>query len=313
MSEPWNWTETDLLRLITDAVPESIELDYKQSAALDKSEGKKREISKDVSALANSAGGIILYGMVENGHVPTRLDSGSDPNVISKEWLEQVINSNIQRRIDGVRINPIPLTHSAGQVAYVVSVPQSMSAPHMAADKRYYKRFNFESVPMEDYEVRDVSRRSEAPDLEITFRPATPLLVNPIHLNPFISNRSVTPAEYIVIHIFVDERVAVADSFIYPFDRTGVQPVTADGTDTPCHVFTTNHRIPTQMPVFQGTDLLITPRPLELTLPAGDGKYLLAWRMSAPRMPQKFGCVYLSPMLDSRKPTLEPGSRTEPT
>lgn len=32
---------------------------------------------------------------------------------------------------------------------------------------RYYKRFNFQSVPIEDYEVRDVSRRGEAPDLEL--------------------------------------------------------------------------------------------------------------------------------------------------
>jgi hypothetical protein len=38
----------------------------------------------------------------------------------------------------------------------------------MAADNRYYKRYNFQSIPMEDYEVRDLARRAEAPDLRTT-------------------------------------------------------------------------------------------------------------------------------------------------
>ena len=37
----------------------------------------------------------------------------------------------------------------------------------MARDKRYYKRFNFKSEPMEDYEVKDVYNRVSVPQLEI--------------------------------------------------------------------------------------------------------------------------------------------------
>jgi hypothetical protein len=49
----------------------------------------------------------------------------------------------------------------ANQVAYAVDVPQATSrAPHQSKDHRYYKRSNFESKPMEDYEVRDAMRRS---------------------------------------------------------------------------------------------------------------------------------------------------------
>ncbi|MEM7799577.1 MAG: hypothetical protein AAF633_10335, partial [Chloroflexota bacterium] len=33
-------------------------------------------------------------------------------------------------------------------------------------NKRYYKRFNFESVPMEDYEIRDVLNRDSHPRVE---------------------------------------------------------------------------------------------------------------------------------------------------
>lgn len=143
MKRPWEWDEDDLLKLISMSEKESIELDYKACDALAQTDGKKNEISKDISAYANSAGGAIVYGIVENGHVPIRLDVGFDPTLISKEWLEQVINSRIHRRIDGIKINQVELAQSApGKVAYVVYVPQSSRAPHQAADKRFYKRFN---------------------------------------------------------------------------------------------------------------------------------------------------------------------------
>jgi len=136
MKPPWEWEEDNLLDLIKAGIQESIDLDYKRSAALGNTDGKKNEISKDVSAFANSAGGTIVYGMIENKHVPTELDSGYDPKEISKEWLEQVINSRIQRRIDGVRVKQINLrTQSPGRVVYSVHIPQSLRAPHQAADK----------------------------------------------------------------------------------------------------------------------------------------------------------------------------------
>src|SRR5713101_7694041 len=184
MKPAWEWTEWDILALITNQVQESLTLEYKGCEALGRTNGKKKEISKDVSAFANSAGGEIVYGVIENKHVPTAIDVGYDPNDVSKEWIEQVINSNIQRRIDGIRINPVQLTtHAPGKVLYVVSIPQSVRAPHMAADHRFYKRFNFMSVPMEEYEVRDVGRRLESPDLhlqiEARFDQSGSLVLNP--------------------------------------------------------------------------------------------------------------------------------------
>jgi Putative DNA-binding domain len=169
MKEPWEWTEDDILSLILNKVPESTTLDYKACDALAKTEGKKREISKDVSAFANSAGGTIVYGVTENAaHEPENIDAGYDPGDISGEWLEQVINSNIERRISGVIINTIalPKTHP-GKVLYVVYIPESNLAPHMAADDRFYKRFNFQSVAMKEYEVRNLMRQEHYPSREI--------------------------------------------------------------------------------------------------------------------------------------------------
>src|SRR5262245_49653647 len=155
MPDPIDWIEADLQALIANGVTESLVLDYKGAGALlQRSDGVKNEISKDASSFANSAGGTIVYGMTEVGHLPTAID-GIDPAVVTREWLNQVIDSRIQRRIDGLRINQVQL--ASGLVVYVVVIPQSERAPHMASDHRYYKRSNFQSVMMEEYEVRDVS------------------------------------------------------------------------------------------------------------------------------------------------------------
>ncbi len=163
------WKEEDLLALITNAVEESVNLDYKKRESLQKRDGEKKEISKDVSSFANSAGGVIAYGMVENDHKPTALDAGYDPTDVTKEWLEHVIPGTIRPRINGIHINPVALTNNCpGRVAYVVTIPQGRTA-HQASDLRYYKRFNFEAVPMYDHEVRDVMNRLRHPLIEAIF------------------------------------------------------------------------------------------------------------------------------------------------
>src|SRR5258708_2341586 len=123
MKEPNEWDEADLLRLVADGATESLELEFKSCGALEKSNEKKREVSKDVSALANSAGGSLVYGIGERDHAASYLDSGFDPKDISKEWLEQVINSNIHPKIQGLTITPVILRSKPGRVAYVVTVP----------------------------------------------------------------------------------------------------------------------------------------------------------------------------------------------
>lgn len=163
---------TDLQNLITNQVEENLHLDYKAADALTKTEGKKKEISKDISAFANSDGGVIVYGIKEfsdplKKHLPKEIDPLNRGN-ISKEWLEQVINSNIFPRIESLKITPVPLSATSNDVVYVVIVNKSTTA-HQAIDYRYYKRYNFESVPMYDFEVRDIMNRNKSPRIELYF------------------------------------------------------------------------------------------------------------------------------------------------
>lgn len=164
---------SDIENLILNQVEENLHLDYKAADALQKTDSKKKEISKDISAFANSDGGIVIYGVKEfteptKKYLPEKTDP-IDRNIISKEWLEQVINSNVSPRIDGIKITPIPIEIEKDKVILVVEIPKSNTA-HQAGDQRYYKRFNFESVAMYDYEIRDVMNRKKFPKIELSFK-----------------------------------------------------------------------------------------------------------------------------------------------
>lgn len=148
-------TIAELDQFIKNQVQENLHLDYKASSAIDGS--KRPEIAKDVSAFANSDGGMLIYGVIEKNNLPVSKDNGIDHTKYSREWLEQVISSNITPRIDGIHISPIQV--SADRSYFVVKVPKSFRGPHQSSDNKYYKRFNFQSVSMEDYEINDVRSR----------------------------------------------------------------------------------------------------------------------------------------------------------
>ena len=158
------YTYGDIQFLIDNEVEENIYLDYKAEQAL--CPDKIDEITKDVSAFANSDGGIIVYGVGEDKKTHTPLP----PHVISndkvtKEWLEQKI-CLIQPRIDGIRIYPIHHPKEKGYL-YLVKIPRSDRAPHMAKDGKFYKRLNFSCEPMAHYEVKDLFYRHSFARLEI--------------------------------------------------------------------------------------------------------------------------------------------------
>jgi hypothetical protein len=167
---PDMWDEARLQQYITDEIEESLTLEYKAAAALDKKDDKKKQqVTKDVSAMANSAGGILIYGIAEyddkqREHLPEKLDP-VDRTQYSKEWLENII-TNIRPRIDGLVIHSVSLSSGQNDVVYVVEIPQSTTA-HQATSKCYYKRFNFKSEPMYDYEIRDVMGRGQYPKFDL--------------------------------------------------------------------------------------------------------------------------------------------------
>ena len=159
-------TQSEINSLIENQIEESINLDFKAAKALDSNQKKKIEIAKDVSAFANSAGGYIVYGIEEKDHKAFAI-SPIDGNEFTKEWLEQIIQTRIQRKIEGLKIIPVRIDGLIEKSIYIVKIPESSFAPHMTSDKRYYKRYNFESVQMEEYEIRNLLLRKEKTQLQI--------------------------------------------------------------------------------------------------------------------------------------------------
>ena len=153
--------------MIDDKVEEGSYLEYKDAPALD----DKEEITKDVSAFANAAGGTIIYGLREfakpKNHLPEKIDP-VDGVAHSKEWLDQIIGT-IGPKIDGVQIIPVRLGTDDRQTCYVVEIPQGSTA-HQARDCKYYPRYNFRVEPMLDHEIRDVMNRRKHPKLEFKIR-----------------------------------------------------------------------------------------------------------------------------------------------
>ena len=160
------YSETEIQLLIDSQAEESLHLEFKSNGSLEKTDKKKAEIGKDVSAFANSDGGVIVYGMNEVNHVAHNV-TFIDGEIYTKEWLEQVIQTQISPKIPNVEIHPVRYNQEIAKSVYIVKIPSSILSPHMTSDKRYYRRYNFESVPMEDYEVRNLFQRVHKPELEI--------------------------------------------------------------------------------------------------------------------------------------------------
>lgn len=155
-----DFTEQIINDIINSNLEESINIEFKSGGALSKENLVKKEISKDISSFANSDGGLIFYGITEKNHIASSL-TFIDGNIFTKEWLENIIISNIQPKINNLKIIPVRFEQDIKKTIYVVKIPNSALSPHINGDKKYYRRFNFQSVPMEEYEVRNLYLRQK--------------------------------------------------------------------------------------------------------------------------------------------------------
>lgn len=168
MTKQQPWTLKRVEELISGQIEESQTLEYKGAAAIGSQNDKKSEITKDVTAFAHAAGGILIYGITEdkqNKHLPSALEPITDAKY-TKEWLENVITTNTDPPLRDFKITPVRVPGTIPGVIYVIEIPQSNIA-HQAADFRYYKRMNFQATPMYGYEIRDIQNRKTAPKMQL--------------------------------------------------------------------------------------------------------------------------------------------------
>ncbi len=176
MKDVRDWDELDLDLVVKAGQKENTGIDYKASEALNFKDltkltnrkgtlgDKHREdLIRDVGAMANAEGGLIIYGIAERkGGYPDQVDNGIDQQAVDGDTIERIILSNIHPRVEGFVVKPIELkSKGKGRYAYVISVLKAAkNAPHQSDDKIYYKRHDATKLPMDDNEVRDMIGRS---------------------------------------------------------------------------------------------------------------------------------------------------------
>ena len=151
-----DWTE-DHLSTIPDAETDYYE--YKSSQT--PMERLKHKIYVAASAFWNSGGGVFIAGVDDDG----RVDGGVPAYVGGqklRDWADQVMGQvepvgpyavkTIERRSEESRIRP-------DAVVLVIAFGESVNAPHMGPDYRYYVRAGAHSVPAGHFLVEAIRSR----------------------------------------------------------------------------------------------------------------------------------------------------------
>ena len=136
----------DIQNFISNRIKESLYLEYKSK------EKKPKDLMKHVCAFANVLGGTIVYGIDEEDGVPVSISWMKNKQI--KEKIEHLILSNIQPKFEKYIIKQIDNPSDNSQSIFIIDIDESPISPHMT-NYRYYVRRNFETEPMEDYEVKN--------------------------------------------------------------------------------------------------------------------------------------------------------------
>ncbi|MEU1690009.1 ATP-binding protein [Streptomyces hirsutus] len=105
---------------------ESDDLDWKEMVLEEaKVKGEWNEFSKDVAAMANTRGGLLVYGVSDAVELV-----GVDLDKIDEKKLAQWLRVYLQPVVTGVSYLKLPATDGSGKDVFVVDVPASETAPH---------------------------------------------------------------------------------------------------------------------------------------------------------------------------------------
>lgn len=165
--------EAGILRLIEIQTQEGLEIDFKQKEDASNgnfSRGDSKTFAQALSAFANSAGGLLIFG-VDARKNADGLDCAQAVAPISQiatmlGEANTLLGQYIQPRLDGVQTAAINSDQNPGSGYLLVYVPRSERRPHRSevkGQKSYFKRIGDSFFEMEHYDIEDAfSRRSLA-------------------------------------------------------------------------------------------------------------------------------------------------------
>jgi hypothetical protein len=181
MKEVREWNENYILNI---PAGEHDWVEFKEARKLDlslsgvKDGDVRNELSKQISAFANTGGGTIVYGVSDAPPGATRMVDASGGVSLSikdgtKEWLEDIIPQLVDFPL--LRFNIYVVVGDAptsgigvGKGLILVEIPESESAPHQANDYKYYARVGGKSRPIPHRLVLDIIGRARHPKMNVT-------------------------------------------------------------------------------------------------------------------------------------------------
>lgn len=133
--------------LLTDAVSEGRQLDYKEQLP-GSSDDDKREFLSDVTSFANAAGGDMIFGIRERRDAQGK-PTGEPEAVVGitglnldaeRLRLENLMRDGIAPRTARIALHEIPRGQNAP--CLLLRIPKSWSGPHMVTFKNYSRFFS---------------------------------------------------------------------------------------------------------------------------------------------------------------------------
>lgn len=153
----------DVRALRDDGVGESRTLDYKLTLPGTGDEEKK-EFLADVSAFANTAGGVLLFGVAtgrEGGRdtgIPVEIKGIGDVNADAETLrLNQILRDGLSPRLSPVEMRVVPGDDQSPSVL-AVAVPRSMNGPHAVWFKKSGKFFRRSAADKYQADVEEIRR-----------------------------------------------------------------------------------------------------------------------------------------------------------
>ncbi|TDG02180.1 ATP-binding protein [Paraburkholderia guartelaensis] len=150
-------------------IDESVSLEFKAGKALDDlNDAGRNKLVKEVTALANSAGGTIIYGVAEQRVGPRNVAVHFEPvknSSLTKDQLTLIITSATEPVFKDFEIHV--LEHPDGGRVFVINVEQGATAHQNRHDKKYYHRAGTISEAMYDFSIRDVMNRRSHPRVSV--------------------------------------------------------------------------------------------------------------------------------------------------